>query len=881
MKSTVLSLFLAVVGSFVSANDAFENIVPAKSYKPVTEHNPLNTIKFTADPGVMVYEDTVYIYGTNDGIRENMGELPEANDYDKIHTLNLLSSKDLVNWVDHGTLQTGESKGAASWAHNTWAPAATHKKINGKDKFFLYFADSGRGIGVLTSDSPTGPFVDPLGHILISKQSPNCADVTWLFDPAVFVDDDGTGYIYFGGGIPGEYDNHPLYKDAPLFEAPRTLRVAKLGDDMISLASDPIVLDAPWPYEDSGIHKADGIYYYTYCTNWNDKSPFGKARIGLMASESPLGPFEFVDTIFNNPGDFFIYDGNNHHTVVQFHDKWYIFYHAEWLNTQVYGEKLGYRTTHVNELPYVDGKFLNATGTLEGVPQLFNVDAFQTQLASLMAWQGGVSTNGVGHTTITYQKGEWTGVSQVDFADGANAVVLTASSPNGAVIRITADDVEGEVIAYVTVPASTELQTVTADVDVSGVKNVFFLASDEVVVDTWQFVKADVEADISEVEDSVDEAIEVDAEVDVAEDSADEVEDSAVEDDEKEYTGYLFGHFIGEQTGDEEQIYFAISEDGLNFKDMNNGKPVLVSTVGEKGARDPYLYRSPEGKFYAIATDLSIYNRGGWKKNEQGYYDPSTTGSPYLVLWESEDLVNWTEPRLIKVAPENAGMAWAPEIIYDEETEESIIFFASSIMNPETKYKAKPNAIYYVATKDFKEFSQPKIFIDNQKDGSENGKEREIIDATVMKIGEYYYSVSKDGDNAENGGIRILRTKTLLNSESWEKVLDLDELGLDLTAAGVDVLDNSSLEGPELFELNKADRTDPNVPEYGIIADRYMAGTGYVPLKTTNIEDRDNSKNSWSILSDKEYSFDKLKKRHGTILRITKEEVERLKKAYL
>jgi len=513
-----------------------------------------------------------------------------------------------------------------------------------------------------------------------------------------------------------------------------------------------------------------------------------------------------------------------------------------------------------------------------------NIDAFQTQLASLMAWENGVTTNGVGHTTVTYQKGEWTGVSKVDFADGANSVVLTASSPNGAIIRITADDVDGEVIAYVTVPVSTELQTVTAEVNVSGVKNIFFIASDEVIIDTWQFVKADI-VEVSDEE--VDTLINVEdsaSDIDV-EDSCSDLdndEDSAVDNDEIEYSGYLFGHFIGEQTGDEEQIYFALSEDGLHFKDMNNGKPVLVSTVGEKGARDPYLYRTHDGnKFYAIATDLSIYNRGGWKKNAQGYYDPSTTGSPYLVLWESEDLVNWTEPRLIKVAPENAGMAWAPEIIYDEETGENIIFFASSIMDPETLLKAKPNAIYYVATKDFKQFSEPKIFIDCQKDGSEDGKEREIIDATVMKIGDYYYSVSKDGDNAENGGIRILRTKTLLNAESWEKVLDLDELGLDLEAAGVEVLDNSTLEGPELFELNKADRTDPNVPEYGIIADRYMAGTGYVPLKTTNIEDRDNSKNSWKILSDKEYSFDKLKKRHGTILRITKEEIERLKKAYL
>ena len=166
---------------------------------------------------------------------------------------------------------------------------------------------------------------------------------------------------------------------------------------------------------------------------------------------------------------------------------------------------------------------------------------------------------------------------------------------------------------------------------------------------------------------------------------------------EEDYEGYLFGHFIGEESELGEQIYFAVSEDGLIFKDMNQGTPVLVSTVGEKGVRDPYLYRSKEGdRYFLIATDLSIFHRGGWLQNEQGYCDASTTGSPYLVFWESTDLVHWGEPKLIDVAPENAGMAWAPEMIYHDETGEYIIFFSSSIMNPETKYKAKPNAIYYV-----------------------------------------------------------------------------------------------------------------------------------------------------------------------------------------
>ena len=354
----------------------------------------------------------------------------------------------------------------------------------------------------------------------------------------------------------------------------------------------------------------------------------------------------------------------------------------------------------------------------------------------------------------------------------------------------------------------------------------------------------------------------------------------AISDDD--YEGYLFGHFVGEEDENSEQIYFAISDDGLNFKDMNCEKPVLISNVGEKGVRDPYIYRSKEGdRFFLIATDLSIYHRGGWFKNEQGYYDASTTGSSYLVLWESLDLVNWGEPKYIKVAPENAGMAWAPEMIYNDETGEYIIFFSSSIMDPATKMKAKPNAIYYVATRDFFHFSDTKIFIDNQMDNATNEKGREIIDTTVIKIGDYFYSASKDGDNDEtSGGIRILKNKNLLDKDSWEKVLNLSELSLNLDGLKIDRLDNSTLEGPELFRYNKKDWADPNVPEYGIMADQYSVGAGYLPLTTTDLEDTDNSKGSWKLLKDKDYSFDKLKKRHGTIFCITKEELERLKKAF-
>lgn len=76
-------------------------------------------------------------------------------------------------------------------------------------------------------------------------------------------------------------------------------------------------------------------------------------------------------------------------------------------------------------------------------------------------------------------------------------------------------------------------------------------------------------------------------------------------------SAYLFVHFTGtESTPEHEQIYFSVSEDGRSWRILNGGKPVLISDVGEKGVRDPFIIQSEDGKhFYIIATDLSIYHR--------------------------------------------------------------------------------------------------------------------------------------------------------------------------------------------------------------------------------------------------------------------------------
>ena len=177
--------------------------VPLKSYG---DGNPLMTQRFGADPFVLVYKDRVYVYMTGDFLQKDDEGKPKKMSYSPINTIRILSSADLSNWTDHGDVKAAGSEGAAPWAASSWAPAAAYRETGGEAKFFLYFANSGNGIGVLAADSPAGPFKDPLGGPLVSRSTPNCGEkeVPWLFDPAVFVDDDGKAWLYFGGGF--EFD---------------------------------------------------------------------------------------------------------------------------------------------------------------------------------------------------------------------------------------------------------------------------------------------------------------------------------------------------------------------------------------------------------------------------------------------------------------------------------------------------------------------------------------------------------------------------------------------------------------------------------------------------------------------------------------------------
>lgn len=464
------------------------------SYKKTSERNPLISHKFGADPFAMEYNGRVYVYMTNDEITYDGEGAIATNTYMNINKISCISSDDMTNWTDHGAMYIAGSQGVATWAGNSWAPTACHKTIDGKEVFFLYFANTSNGIGVVTSSTPYGPWKDPLGKALISRSTPNCSNIPWIFDPAVLIDDDGTGYLYFGGGL---VDN-PTEEQT---RDPGSARVVKLNTDMISLAGDPVTIRPPYLFEDAGINKIGDKYVYSYCTNWNCPSP-GNAKIAYMTSDSPMGPFTYKGVFFNNPGEFFANSyGNNHHALLQFKGQYYLFYHTlDLQNDMAIGNK-GYRSTHADYATVnVDGTINPVTGTVIGTnKKLKNLDPYQRVQAETMAWQYGVTTElSERNRTPVYlcakTAGSWVGVGNVDFQNGAEYFTCSISGnySGGGVIKICVGALSGVasgVLGYVEIPKNKMWKDVTIPLLYmpTGVKTLYFVFSAEAKMDYWQF----------------------------------------------------------------------------------------------------------------------------------------------------------------------------------------------------------------------------------------------------------------------------------------------------------------------------------------------------------------------------------------------------------
>ena len=503
------------------------NSLPIK--KKIGDNNPIITQRFMADPYAMEYNGRVYVYGSNDseGFYKNENVEYYRNSYSNIKSINCVSSDDMVNWTDHGLIQVATDEhsgreGIAKWAGNSWAPAACHKKIKDavsgeeKEKFFLYFANSANSIGVLTADSPIGPWTDPIGKPLIDRDVPGVEGVEWLFDPAVLVDDDGEAYIYFGGGV-------PQGKAA----APKTGRVAKLGKDMVSLDGAAVLIDAPYLFEDSGIHKIGDTYYYSYCTNWSEEAgqAMGKAQIAYMTSKNPMGPFEYQGVIMKNPGESEFFTpkawGNNHHCVFGMNGVYYMFYHTPQyeldmnISFENAPDKCAYRTTYVDIMTVdSDGKVhvdkMTRTGTAK---QLKNVNPYEEHKMVTFVWGEGVASQAkkipsdkrtaeMDMSLCVEADGNWIGLSKVDFGEGkASKLVVKAAAEKEVKVTFYADEKsEANIIGRVAVDSTGSLDTysefeadITGNIP-SGVHNLIIEFNgadikDTVMLDNWKIIK--------------------------------------------------------------------------------------------------------------------------------------------------------------------------------------------------------------------------------------------------------------------------------------------------------------------------------------------------------------------------------------------------------
>ncbi len=486
----------------------FNGISIADSWKMDGENNPMTTQRFGADPGWMVYKDRLYIYTTNDAFEyQNNGNMQE-NTYNS-GTINCVSTADMVNWTDHGAIPVADrngrtTNGAAKWAGAAWAPDACWKTINGKDKFFLYFANSAGGIGVLTADSPTGPWTDPLGHALITGATPNCNDVVWMFDPGVYYDPaTDEAYIAFGGGR----------ANGVAAATPGTGRIAKLGKDMISLDGNPVKMQTPYLFEDSSLIKINDTWYYSYCSNWNVPSgnningvSFNSADIVYMTSKNPLGPWgtsNVAGMVFANTGAQRLdNNGNNHHSIVYFKNKYYVVYHTrqqairmtkangyKFYNTRGELTNSGdgnYRSTCINEATFNNGK-LSCKGDTKGCSQIEYLNVYDKVQAETMSNQSkGIEVTGLYDTKVKVKKGQWIKVSGADLSKGVNAITVKGSSSNGTAVKFCVGSPTGTAIGYGILDGNENTLAAT-DTSVTGVKDIYMVFSGDGEFDYWSF----------------------------------------------------------------------------------------------------------------------------------------------------------------------------------------------------------------------------------------------------------------------------------------------------------------------------------------------------------------------------------------------------------
>lgn len=522
-----MKLFVTLIVLMAMSFKLNAQTTTAVNFKPTGQANPISGCVFCADPTALEYNGRLYVYGSNDHQQFIKNGKKGENGYGDIKSLVIFSTDDLVNWTFHGTIDV--AKLCSSWTGNpwykgfmnSWAPSVTWRTTeDGKEEFFLYFANTSHGVGVLKASSPIGPWTSPLKASMINRDTPGVLPCNWIFDPGVVIDENGTGWISFGGGDPNE-------KGTDI--QPNNALFAKLKPSMTELDGKPVRIPAPYHFEASELNAMDGKFVYTYCSNWADRkdndwnkykneqgisvSKPDKCTMCYMVSDHPMDPasWKFKGVYGPHPGT----SPNNHSHLHKFQGNYYHIYHSGALleamkkAKAVDGNTSTYRSICIDQVDVDETTqtISKATLTTKGVNPLKPLDPYQLQQAETMASCGGVNyedfknikpntaKNTLGNDAsenmyIKMAAGSWTSVRNVDFGEkGAKTFVLRAKGSGILEFRTAS---RGEAIATIEF-ASTEMEDHVFEIDpetFKGTKAYFFLVftkAENVQFDAWQF----------------------------------------------------------------------------------------------------------------------------------------------------------------------------------------------------------------------------------------------------------------------------------------------------------------------------------------------------------------------------------------------------------
>lgn len=267
----IFSLYFCVISVCLYANNP---------YNPIIKH------VYTCDPSTIIDNDTLYIVS---GVEKTDKPYNWPFIIDSWH---IFSTSDLKTFKDHGPVLSSKD---FKWmpAHTCWASQIVKKD----NKYYWYVCCFGK-IGVAVADNIYGPYTDVLGRPMVDRTMPGF-DYNNI-DPTVFIDDDGSAYMYWGGH--------------------GKLIGGKLKDNMVEFEGTPKEYTGLSGYEEAPwLFKKGNIYYLAYSAS----NGYNRGPIRYAMSSSPLGPWIDMDDILGPVYNCF----SNHCAITEYKGEWYIVYH--------------------------------------------------------------------------------------------------------------------------------------------------------------------------------------------------------------------------------------------------------------------------------------------------------------------------------------------------------------------------------------------------------------------------------------------------------------------------------------------------------------------------------------------------------------------------